>query len=348
MAPPPAKSTSQTPVPPLPPTVTSSRVALGATILIVALVAGVSFFWAVEGASSDTLELGNADDALVPNRFTLDKLGKARERLASLSDETLYSFLIDHHEAQVLRYTKNNVVGEVMKSIERESAQAGVPLMMDLFSDVYLVWPSLGLTAPDRTKMRSLIKDLEQAFIGLNGQDYSMCEDPDCDPMDNVAQSTLLIGTQAALLQARAFARDTMIRCRETMARFKLGTSPVTAKGGNVPPPSSSSVITSALKEPSLVKLTALLKNALVVEETGPYLRRIYEKRNAAFGEKPPAKEAAAAPEQEDSKISARSPPSDGVLAECTSLLEALELYVADKPAVSALLRKLLLETIRR
>jgi len=67
------------------------------------------------------------------NRFELNSLGQVKSRLASRSDKTLYEFLSSHHDTALLRGPETNVVTEVLKALEHDSVQVGVPLMMELF-----------------------------------------------------------------------------------------------------------------------------------------------------------------------------------------------------------------------
>jgi len=135
---------------------------LSGVLLVCAL--GLALFWAAASSSERHSITGQQRMTTIrgANRFTVDSLGVVRERLASKSDSTLYEFLVDHHDTEVLRRNDKNIVKEVIQAIEHESAQAALVLVVQLFSDVHAAWPRATISDKGKKRINGIIADLEK------------------------------------------------------------------------------------------------------------------------------------------------------------------------------------------
>jgi hypothetical protein len=349
---------------------TKQKVGTAILIIILSFVFAIIVF--IYSSASDLETDFSVTDKVVMNTFTMDDVGKARSRLNSVTDETLYQFLVEHHESQVLQYNSDNVIAEVVKAIERESVQVGVPLMMDLFSDVYLVWPSFGFTDKQLSQVRAKISDLKSfriasGVLGITSFNYAanyssltletalrgaLNNQP---PLPAAAAGTTITTTPKnpdELSRIITMGKKLMDDVRSMFSKFDIkkdhhGKTAFTLK--------------IILQENSLNNLIALLVNAVNLDETAPYLKKIYDMRNEKFGIKPSSDErkkkdgskdtntaAAAADGKVDNNSSQKKRiPTEIELVDCSKTIEELELFVADKPQVSQMMRELLLETIR-
>jgi hypothetical protein len=247
---------------------TTSRT-IGGLLLLMSI--GLAMFWYAQSSSDKRNASGSHLITLRgSNRFTVDSLGTLRERLSSKTDSTLYEFLADHHDEKAFQATKQNVVREVFVAIEHESVQAGVALVIQLFSDIYSVWPQTTMVAQGKKTINKMIKDLEdlekryiEERLEQNSKEQS--EDNDSSNSTEIERPSK---PQESKVELGLNAIRKQLREMKNLGQLK----DVDEK-----------MFQSLIESKSPLGLASLLKSAIYVDECRPYLEQIDKIRMALF-----------------------------------------------------------------
>lgn len=129
------------PPPPPPPPPRASRPKLALLCVLLLLLVG-GFVWFLLSFQSVTAGGSGGGGAGKANPVIFTDLKQVHKRLRSKSDMPMYDFLRLHHQTGILRGTPQNVVSEVVRALNHYSAEEGLPLLVDLFSDLSFIWPA--------------------------------------------------------------------------------------------------------------------------------------------------------------------------------------------------------------
>jgi len=293
--------------------VSSRKLAVGLLLIVIVL----TIFWVVESSSERRDASGKELVTLHgANKFTVDSLGRARERLASKTDVSFYEFLADHHDTKALQVPgTQNVVKEVLLAIEHESAQTAVVLVVQIFSDVYAAWPKTVVSDRGRKRIKKLIAHLEAPL--------TVSDQPE-DADELVSKTAKVIeNTRSEILEMKDFGDVSNVD--ENAIKVLFGTN-------------------------DLAVLALTLKTALYVNDCRPFLARIDKVRIDEMQGKPmkeislESKEAKIASEGEKTPAPTKLYlPTEQNLSKATKALEDLENFVNDKTELNSIIRRMLL-----
>jgi hypothetical protein len=256
------------------------------------------------------------------NVFSIDKFGKVHKKLATKTDSTMYEFLADHHDTQMLQGSKKNIVTEVMLIIEHESVQVGMPLVVQLFSDVYHAWPKTTLSGEAKKTLEKLITELTQ---------LADMPTPDSDTNAQPKEAETDGATEAKPNEDEDMVQTKLKDVRKQLKQLKdLG------KVKNI----DEKRYKELFETQSPQDLAALLKTIIYVDDARPYLEKIDQIRMQDMKGKPmedidlqegkKQKKKASADDQTPAPTSAYIPSEENLL-HASKAMEALEVFVENK-----------------
>lgn len=126
--------------------------------------------------------------AAMGDQLLFTNLNEVRQRLHSKSDMPVYEFLTLHHQTGVLHGEQRNVVSEVFRALNHQSAEEGIPLLIDLFSDLYSIWPAkMPIETAEKLWALQDGEGIRQALLGLSlGDDRDTLEHANVDQLKRI------------------------------------------------------------------------------------------------------------------------------------------------------------------
>lgn len=226
-------------------TTKDKKVALG---IFIAVLLTLSIVWFVASRASSEEEnseneAGTFFKQANANTFTINSAGEIKSRLNSKTDESIYSFLSRHHETAALSEGKHNIVSEILLALEHESTEVGIPVIIEIFSELAASWPKVNITHNARNVIRSQILLLKSA-IASSSEGLTLEQKEERDSRE----------------------ASQIVKVKETMAKLVYdGELQVDA-----------AQISLFKQETNAKSLIAFLRNAIDAADAKSYLDRIY------------------------------------------------------------------------